>query len=58
VSFFVVLSPEIEVEVGNWAKHKNTLNDTSLLLYLQADDKKKIGHELIYVFSFAAVTVK
>jgi hypothetical protein len=48
-----VLSPEIEnrdeVEVGNWAKHKkNFYPECSILFYLQADHKKKNGHELVY----------
>jgi hypothetical protein len=53
VSLFV-LSPEVEdryeVEVvtGRSTKRPSTLNDISMLFYLQADHKKKIGHELIF----------
>jgi hypothetical protein len=56
-----------EVKVGNWAKHKktlsrlatgrstkrpSTLNGIYILFYLQADHRKKIGHELIYLHIF------
>jgi hypothetical protein len=48
-----VLSPEIEDRdrtTGRSTKRLSTLNYTSkyILFYLQADHKKKIGHELIY----------
>jgi hypothetical protein len=53
VSLFVA-SPEIEdrnaVEVGNWARHKNTFySESYILFYLQADHKK-MEHELINFF--------
>jgi hypothetical protein len=38
-----VLSPGIEVEIGNWAKHKKTLNDIP-----SSGSQKKIEHELVY----------
>jgi hypothetical protein len=41
------------VEVDNWAKHKKTFySEWYILFYLQADRKKTIGHEFIYLFSF------
>jgi hypothetical protein len=44
VSLFV-LSPEIEerdeVEVGNWAKHKKTLNDIIILFFLYSSRSQK-----------------
>jgi hypothetical protein len=64
VSLFV-LSPEIEdrdedeVATGRSAKRPSILND--ILFYLQAHQKKKIEHELIYLFIdlfFPAVTLK
>jgi hypothetical protein len=42
-----VLSPVIEVEIGNWAKHKQTLNDIHYFTFKRIT-KKKIGHELVY----------
>jgi hypothetical protein len=50
----LVLSPEIEdrdeveVATGRNTKIPSTLNDIYILFYLQADYKKKIGHELIH----------
>jgi hypothetical protein len=45
-SFCAEIEDRDGVEVGNWAKHKkpSTLND--ICYFLQADHKKKIGHEL------------
>jgi hypothetical protein len=53
------LRPEIEdrdkVEVGNWAKHKQTFYSepyTSILFYFQADHKKNIMIILIFVIEY------
>jgi hypothetical protein len=35
-----VLSPVIEVEIGNWAKHKQTLNDIHYFTFKRITKKK------------------
>jgi hypothetical protein len=54
VSLFV-LSPEIkerdEVEVDNWAKHKKTVNDIIILLFLSSSRSQK-NYSKMTIFTF------
>jgi hypothetical protein len=56
-----VLSPEIEdrdeVATGRSRKRLSTLNDIYILLYSQADHKKKSEMNSLIYFSFPAVTI-
>jgi hypothetical protein len=62
VSLFVV-SPKIEdrdeVEVATWqsTKRPSTLNDISILFFLQVDHKKNSDMNSLIYFSFPAVTL-
>jgi hypothetical protein len=59
-----VLSQRLKTETksrfatGRSTKRPSTLNGIYILFYLQADHKKKIGYELIYLFFFSCSYIK